>query len=124
MGGKEQTMVGIVMTDTFDRLCDEKYKECCEREKPMRDKTKICDCCGNTWEDSFFCSACSNKYIGMREVEVPIIPWDGWGPDTEMGEEEEYSGDVCLNCCECHFRPDPLHIRIDDDPHPTKDEIE
>jgi hypothetical protein len=64
---------------------------------------KTCDCCGETWEEKFFCPECSKKYVGEREVEVPVIPWDGCGPETETRAEPEYSGDVCLNCCSCHL---------------------
>ncbi len=65
---------------------------------------KTCDRCGDKWEDAFFCPECSGKYLGEREVEVPVIPWDGWGSETEPGYEPEYSGDVCMNCCTCHLR--------------------
>ena len=66
-------------------------------------KNIICDCCGEEWEDTFFCEKCSNK-MDVVEAMVPKLDWCGWGEDYEAGEEEINSGDVCFNCCVCHLR--------------------
>ena len=73
----------------------------------MKDKkTKTCDACEEEWEESFFCEKCSR---GGRheEVEAPNMFWDGY-PGEECVMEEEWipNGDICLNCCTCHFIKD------------------
>jgi hypothetical protein len=69
-------------------------------------KKKYCDCCGEEWEETFFCKKCSNKYVGTETVESPRLDWCGWPPQDEMEwvEEDVFSGDVCMNCCTCHMR--------------------
>lgn len=66
---------------------------------------KTCDACEETWEDEFFCPKCSE---GSRliEEEVPNLMWSGWPPGGETITEEVDcpNGDICLNCCICHWR--------------------
>ena len=64
---------------------------------------KICDCCDVEWEETFFCEKCSNKMELIETVE-PKLDWQGWGDDFEEGEEEVSTGNVCMNCCDCHLR--------------------
>ena len=66
---------------------------------------KICDACGEKWEDDFFCLDCSDQ-LYTEEEEVPNIHWCG-APDEEeyVLEDVTYStGDICKNCCTCQFR--------------------
>jgi len=62
----------------------------------------ICDCCGEEFEESFFCEKCSNQYIGTELEEVPDIRWNGVGDGMVLKEVDQYSGMVCKNCCECN----------------------
>ena len=71
----------------------------------MAEKMKTCDSCGERWEESFFCDECS---VGGRfEIHmVPDLMWDGF-PGRDMIEAEEWvpNGDICLNCCMGHTKP-------------------
>lgn len=49
---------------------------------------KTCDCCGEDWEDSFFCEKCSRL---ATEERIGDEEWGG------------YHHDVCGNCCRCHL---------------------
>lgn len=71
-------------------------------------KKKVCDSCGEEWEEDFFCPTCSSGGE-FRIVLVPNIMWDGH-PGHEYEEQEEWfpAGDVCLNCCMGHTKPNPV----------------
>ena len=74
----------------------------------MKDKkTKTCDACGEEWEESFFCKKCSSGGH-YEEVESPNIFWDGNPFESEYVMQEEWfpNGDICLNCCSCHYIKD------------------
>lgn len=65
-------------------------------------KTKICTCCEEEWEEEFFCDKCS-----------------GWQDEPDDIGNDLYV-DVCLNCCDCHYREyvaeNPgIPVQIDDD---------
>ena len=47
-----------------------------------------CDCCGDEWEEAFFCTVCSRRATEER-----------------MGDDEHggFPMDVCGNCCVCHL---------------------
>lgn len=47
----------------------------------------ICDCCGENWEEAFFCERCSRL-----------------ATDERLGEDDGYAMDVCGNCCMCHYK--------------------
>ena len=71
----------------------------------MAEKQIVCDSCGEQWEESFFCAECSHGgHYEMREV--PNIMWDGL-PSEEYCWEEEWidNGDICMNCCGGHTKP-------------------
>ena len=71
----------------------------------MAEKMRTCDSCGEQWEASFFCDDCSRG--GSWEIhEVPDLMWDGY-PGKDYIEEEEWvpNGDICLNCCMDHTKP-------------------
>ena len=72
----------------------------------MPEKKITCDCCGEEWEESFFCKKCSHKFIGTKWEETPKVMWDGSGNDMEWEEVDQFTGDVCGNCCRCHLRGD------------------
>lgn len=62
---------------------------------------RICDCCGEEFEEEFFCEKCSGE-PEIVEREVPKLDWDyGLGPDTEIVEECEFYL-TCFNCCPGH----------------------
>lgn len=71
----------------------------------MAEKTKVCDACGEEWEEDFFCEICS-RGGEYRIEEVPDLMWDGY-PGRDYVEEETWvpNGDICLNCCGGHTKP-------------------
>ena len=64
-------------------------------------KTKICDICGEEWEETFFCTICSGS-VDTIETLVPVLNWQGYGDYLEEGEEEIILDNVCYNCCPGH----------------------
>lgn len=50
--------------------------------KPLVSRRFTCDHCEETWEIAYKCKKCSDK-------------WDD--------DEQDYTGDVCGNCCNCQF---------------------
>ena len=65
---------------------------------------KKCDCCSEEWEESFFCKKHSNNvYYEMEEV--PDIMWNGDSRTSGfvLEEVENYTGNVCFNCCNCNL---------------------
>lgn len=67
------------------------------------EKRMICDCCEQDFEKSYFCEKCSNKYIGIKMVETPKLIYD-YGNEMEWTEEDQFSGNICGNCCACHLK--------------------
>ena len=64
-------------------------------------KTRICDICGEEFEETYFCPICSNS-IETIETLVPILNWQGYGDYLIEGEEEIIIENVCYNCCTGH----------------------
>lgn len=55
-----------------------------------------CDCCGDDWEESFFCETCTKR-----------------ATDERLGDEEMGGGlphNVCGNCCQCHLIRDGMVV--------------
>jgi len=70
----------------------------------MSEKQMTCDCCEQEWEESFFCKECSHKFIGTEWVETPRLDYYGVGNEMEWEQEDQFSGDICGNCCTCHLK--------------------
>lgn len=63
-----------------------------------------CDCCEEIHEETFFCDKCSNQLTGIFG-ETPDPFWDGIeGDGYEEIEIINSSGDICMNCCDCHLK--------------------
>ena len=72
--------------------------------KPLVSRRFVCDHCEQEWEIDFKCPKCSDKLITVEGF-TPKLDWSGspFEDEMEWGEEDEYTGDVCYNCCNCQF---------------------
>ncbi len=68
-----------------------------------KEEKQYCEHCEQEWEESFFCKKCSNQNMGAELEEVPDPMWDGFGDEMTWKMVDQYSGDVCMNCCNCNL---------------------
>lgn len=72
------------------------------QERLVNCRTKVCDCCGEEWEEEFFCEKCSGVHDHGETEMVPNIFWDGNPGDEYVIEDvEPMHEDICMNCCNC-----------------------